>query len=389
MALNRELRAYFRQNTQVVNPDGSITPGDRFLTKDIPTEDTFKRLFDSCAFVLNKDDKATESAQGLVKFTNGSNAKANITPNDGWAYAASIENLPTVKQSIQTIKTLTAALVTATADPTKTERNDYSIGLSTEFIQFLTNELNTLQSNIDTLEANTPSNTDIAGIQNDITAIQGDILNLQNTQATQGTDITALQGSVTSLDSRVTQNETDIAANTAAIAAINPADNRFLGEIVTLAQNSAPSANWLACDGAAIDRTTYAALFAAIGTSYGAGDGVNTFNLPNFAGKVQRGYKVGDPNFGVGSSGGSDEVTLIANNLPEHTHPLTTGTGDLATYNTSGTDTGTAVAGNSSHTQIDANISLSGNSDVNTTTNQAFDIKNEYLTTFYFIKVQS
>lgn len=38
---------------------------------------------------------------------------------------------------------------------------------------------------------------------------------------------------------------------------------------------------WLQCNGAAVSRTTYAALFAVIGTKYGSGDGSNTFNLPN------------------------------------------------------------------------------------------------------------
>ena len=39
--------------------------------------------------------------------------------------------------------------------------------------------------------------------------------------------------------------------------------------------------NWLLCDGRAISRVDYSELFAAIGTSYGAGNGTNTFNLPN------------------------------------------------------------------------------------------------------------
>ena len=40
-------------------------------------------------------------------------------------------------------------------------------------------------------------------------------------------------------------------------------------------------AGWLQCNGAAVSRTTYAALFAVIGTKYGSGDGSTTFNLPN------------------------------------------------------------------------------------------------------------
>ena len=49
--------------------------------------------------------------------------------------------------------------------------------------------------------------------------------------------------------------------------------------------NTAPS-GWLICDGAAVSRTTYADLFAVIGTTYGAGDSSTTFNLPDFQGRA-------------------------------------------------------------------------------------------------------
>lgn len=47
---------------------------------------------------------------------------------------------------------------------------------------------------------------------------------------------------------------------------------------------------WLLCNGAAVSRTTYARLFAAIGTTYNTGNGPNTFNLPDFRGVFLRGY---------------------------------------------------------------------------------------------------
>ena len=49
-----------------------------------------------------------------------------------------------------------------------------------------------------------------------------------------------------------------------------------------------PPAGWLKADGAAISRTTYAALFAAIGTTYGIGNGTSTFNLPDLRGEFLR-----------------------------------------------------------------------------------------------------
>lgn len=47
---------------------------------------------------------------------------------------------------------------------------------------------------------------------------------------------------------------------------------------------------WLAADGTAVSRTTYSALFAAIGTTYGSGNGTTTFNLPNLGGQFVRGW---------------------------------------------------------------------------------------------------
>lgn len=51
---------------------------------------------------------------------------------------------------------------------------------------------------------------------------------------------------------------------------------------------------FLACDGSAVSRSTYAALFAAIGTAYGAGNGSTTFNLPDYRGRGPVGPGTGD-----------------------------------------------------------------------------------------------
>jgi microcystin-dependent protein len=60
------------------------------------------------------------------------------------------------------------------------------------------------------------------------------------------------------------------------------------GAILPFAMNSAP-AGWLAADGTAVSRSTYAALFTAIGTTYGVGDGSTTFALPDMRGIFVRG----------------------------------------------------------------------------------------------------
>jgi microcystin-dependent protein len=69
---------------------------------------------------------------------------------------------------------------------------------------------------------------------------------------------------------------------------INVHSGGIIGHTVALPVSSAP-AYALLCDGSAVSRTTYAALFAAIGTAHGTGDGSTTFNLPDYRGRFLRG----------------------------------------------------------------------------------------------------
>ena len=70
-----------------------------------------------------------------------------------------------------------------------------------------------------------------------------------------------------------------------------------IGSILGYAGASLPT-GWVFCDGAAINRTDYAALFAAISTSFGVGDGSTTFNVPDLRGRVP----VGKDDMGAGAS---------------------------------------------------------------------------------------
>ena len=95
------------------------------------------------------------------------------------------------------------------------------------------------------------------------------------------------------------------------------------GVVQLFAGSSAPN-GWLICNGQAVSRITYAALYAVIGTTYGAGDGSTTFNIPNLVNKTVRGSN------SLGKTGGVDTVTLSTAQMPAHTH----GVGTLATNNT-------------------------------------------------------
>lgn len=92
------------------------------------------------------------------------------------------------------------------------------------------------------------------------------------------------------------------------------------GSIIQWGGSTAP-ANWLLCDGSVVSRSTYASLFSAIGTTYGAGDGSSTFQLPDLRGRVAVGKNGGS--FGtLGATGGVESVTLTAaqSGLPAHNH---------------------------------------------------------------------
>jgi microcystin-dependent protein len=83
------------------------------------------------------------------------------------------------------------------------------------------------------------------------------------------------------------------------------------GDLKPTARDSAP-AGWLLCDGAAISRTTYAALFTAIGTKYGVGDGSTTFNVPNLKGKVPIGLDSTDSDFDDRGKTGGEKISALS-----------------------------------------------------------------------------
>jgi microcystin-dependent protein len=104
------------------------------------------------------------------------------------------------------------------------------------------------------------------------------------------------------------------------------------GSLVHFGSASIPT-GWLKCDGSAVSRTTYAGLFAVIGTTYGSGDGSTTFNLPNASGRSLLGVgdsgTAGHTNHTLGTNGGEESHTLITSELASHTH---TGPAHTHTY---------------------------------------------------------
>ena len=92
-----------------------------------------------------------------------------------------------------------------------------------------------------------------------------------------------------------------------------------VGTVLMSARSAAPT-GWLLCDGTAISRADYAALYAAIGDAFGAGDGATTFNLPDIRQRFPRGANDGAD---VGDTGGESTHTLTIDEMPSHTHDTT------------------------------------------------------------------
>lgn len=85
---------------------------------------------------------------------------------------------------------------------------------------------------------------------------------------------------------------------------------------------STPPTGYLLCDGAAVSRGAYGPLFSVIGTAFGAGDGVSTFNLPDLRGRVAVGVGQGAglSSRAAGATGGEETHALSVTEMPEHAH---------------------------------------------------------------------
>lgn len=116
-----------------------------------------------------------------------------------------------------------------------------------------------------------------------------------------------------------------------------------------------PPSGWYLCDGSEKNRTADAALFDVIGTSFGAGDGFTTFNLPNPANR----FIIGPGLFSIGGVGGSATVAILEENLPAHTHSIDhTHTIRTRTNGAAGSNTNRVAAAQGATDPDDANTAV-------------------------------
>jgi microcystin-dependent protein len=151
----------------------------------------------------------------------------------------------------------------------------------------------------------------------------------------------------------------------------------YIGQIQTFGFNFAPR-GWALCNGQIMSIAQNTALFSLLGTTYG-GNGQTTFALPDLRGRfpVHQGQGPGLSPYQLGQISGTETTTLIATNLPAHTHTFQL---QAAEEGTSETPQGNYIAGSGANgfaaapnvAMANTNVGITGN-------NQPFSILNPYL----------
>jgi microcystin-dependent protein len=161
----------------------------------------------------------------------------------------------------------------------------------------------------------------------------------------------------------------------------------YIGQVIAVGFNFVP-VNWLACDGTLYPISEYDALYTLIGTSYG-GDGVTTFAVPDLRGRspVNAGQGPGYSTYFLGQSGGSESVTLTAQQVGSHSHSLMTSS-QTASASTPATTAAVAVV-EAAKVKVfgsgNANTTLSGNSIAPAGGSQPHENRQPFLAVNYII----
>lgn len=124
------------------------------------------------------------------------------------------------------------------------------------------------------------------------------------------------------------------------------ASSRLIGEVINYAGSTVPD-GWLLCDGSQVSRVTYKGLFEAVGTTYGAGNGTTTFNLPDCRGRFTLGKAASSTGSVLGETGGSLDHTHSGGS---HTHTFSGSTDAEGSHAHTYSDS-TSSSGDHSHTQ--------------------------------------
>jgi microcystin-dependent protein len=139
----------------------------------------------------------------------------------------------------------------------------------------------------------------------------------------------------------------------------------YIGQIMLASFGFAPK-NWAQCNGATLPISQYQALFSLLGTSYG-GNGSTTFLLPDLRGRTPYGMSGDHP---LGQAGGTESVTLLGTQIPQHAHAAGYSTQNGAVRNPTsalyGNTATSALYADASGPQVPLNQATVGNAGQNT-----------------------
>jgi microcystin-dependent protein len=163
--------------------------------------------------------------------------------------------------------------------------------------------------------------------------------------------------------------------------------NPYVGEIRIVPFNFAPI-GWALCNGQLLAISQNTALFSLIGTFYG-GNGTSTFALPNLQGSaaLHQGAGAGLTTFDIGESGGESDVTLLATQMPTHTHTANCNSGMGDQYGPPGNFWATDAGGNDEYGSV-ANGSMAPGAITLTGSSQPHNNLQPYLVLNFIIALQ-
>jgi microcystin-dependent protein len=163
--------------------------------------------------------------------------------------------------------------------------------------------------------------------------------------------------------------------------------NPFVGEIRIVPFNF-PPIGWAFCNGQILSISQNTALFSLLGTTYG-GNGTSNFALPNMQGRtpVHAGQGPGLSLVDLGETGGESEVTLLATEMPAHTHTANCNSGMGDQYGPPGNYWATDAGGNDEYSSV-ANASMAAGAIATAGSSQPHNNLQPYLVLNFIIALQ-
>jgi microcystin-dependent protein len=272
-------------------------------TSDVQLGDTVQQLDTGIMYIVT-DAGHLDSAAGYTEYTAGTAASvpwSGVTGKPTFAAVATsgaysdltgtptIPTIPTVNDATLTIQKNGTTVKTFTANASSNVTANITVPTKTSD---LTNDSGFITGVTWNDVSNKPSFATVAtsGSYNDLSN-KPTIPTVNNATLTIQKNGTTVKTFTANASSNVTANIT-VPTKTSDLTNdsgfLTSADRLPIGSYIQFAGSQAP-AGFLVCNGGAISRTTYSALFAVIGTTYGSGDGSTTFNLPNLTDKFLQG----------------------------------------------------------------------------------------------------